>query len=172
MCNAGMVGGLSGAGLAVSAVGAYKGAQARKSALEYDAAVASNNQRLAEYQAGLALENGAVQEQSQQLKTADALADQRAALAANGVDLGEGSPNEILATTRFMGKRDELQIRDNAVRQAWGYRQQASAYGTEAAANRAAAAATKPFLTAAGSLMTNAGTVASTWYRYAKANGK
>lgn len=160
--------GMQAAGVGASVIGSYKSAQAKKASLDYEAAVAANNQKIANYQAELTLQNGAVAEQTSQLKTAALKGDQRAALAANGVDLGSGSANEILATTEFMGKRDALTIRDNAARTAWAYRNNAASYGAEAAADKASADAVSPFFAGATSALTGAGSVAGSWYKYNK----
>ena len=160
--------GLMGAGVASSTIGSYKSAQAQKASLAYEAAVAKNNAQVAQYQADLALQDGAIAEQNQELKAAATYGDQRAALAANGVDLGSGSANEILATTKFMGKRDALTIRDNAARTAWAYKNQSKSYLDESAADMAASSAINPSTAAFTSLLTSAGRVASGWYGYNK----
>ncbi len=157
---------LMAAGSASSAIGASKSAQAQKATLAYEAAVAANNQKIAEQQAQLAEQNGAVAEQTSELRTAALKGDQRAAMAANGVDLGVGSAAEILATTEFMGKRDALTIRDNAARQAWALREQGKGYLSEAAADTAASDAINPSLAAVTSLLGSAGSVASSYYKY------
>lgn len=148
-------------------------ARAQQATLGYEAAVARNNQTIANYQADLAVQNGAVQEQNQQLKTASMAGDQRAALAANGVDLGTGSATEVLATTEFMGKRDALTIRDNAARQAWAYKNQALGYGSEAAADEATKGGINPDMAGLTSLLSGAGQVATQWKaRNTAINGK
>lgn len=168
MCGPMMASGMMGLGLGASTIGAYKSATAQKASLAYEAAVARNNAAVADMQAKLALQDGATQEQNQELKSAAVLGDQRAALAANGVDLGEGSPNEILATTKFMGTRDALQIRDNAARTAWAYRNQAKSYLGEADADMAASDAINPRTVALTSFLTGASRVAASWYAYDK----
>jgi hypothetical protein len=55
---------LSGAGMAASALGAYKSAAGQKAALNYQANVAASNARLAQEQAAFALADGAREEQS------------------------------------------------------------------------------------------------------------
>lgn len=161
------------AGVASNAVGSYKTAQGQKAALNYQSAVAQNNATIAQYQAQIALENGAAEEQASELRTAAMKGDQRAMLAANGVDLGTGSATEILATTEFMGKRDALTIRDNASRQAWAINEQAKGYASEAAMDQATASAINPAASAFSSLLSGAGQVAGSWYGYNKSiNGR
>jgi hypothetical protein len=161
--------GLGAGGAMMGAFGARNSADSQKATMDYEAAVARNNQTIANYQADLAFENGAIAEQNQRLRTASIGGDQRAALAANGVDLGTGSATEVLATTKFMGERDALTIRDNAARQAWAYKNQAAGFGAEAAADSAASSAINPDLAFASSLIGGAAKVAGSWYKYNKA---
>lgn len=161
--------GLGAAGTVMGAFGAQNSANSQKATLGYEAAVARNNQTIANYQSDLAVQNGAIAEQNQRLKTASIAGDQRAALAANGVDLGTGSATEVLATTKYMGERDALTIRDNAARQAWAYKNQAAGYGAEAAADLATSDAINPDMAFASSLISGAGQVAGGWYKYNKA---
>ena len=161
--------GVQGAGVFMSAFGAQDKANTQKATLGYESAVALNNQKLANYQADVALENGVLAEQNQRLKTAALKGDQRAAMAASGVDLGEGSANEILTTTKFMGERDALTIRDNAARQAWALREQGKGYASEAAANSALSDAINPDMSFASTLLTSGSQVAGSWYSYNKA---
>lgn len=166
--GAGAALGLQAAGVGASMIGSYKTAQAQKASLDYEAAVAKNNQQLTQYQAGIAQQDGAVQENNLELKIAQTTGDQRAALAANGVDLGVGSANEILATTKFMGTRDVLQLRDNTARKVWALNNQASSYASEAEADKAASSAINPTTSAITSGLVGAGSVASSWYKYNK----
>lgn len=49
---------------------------------------------------------------------------QRAAYAGQGVDVGAGSAADIQDETDFLAKLDEIVTRNNAAREAWGYRVQ------------------------------------------------
>lgn len=164
---------MQGLGVGMSMMGAYRQGVAQQGAINYEAQVAQNNAKIAEYQASQEKIIGEQQEQTQRLKTAQVFGDQRAAMAANGVDLGEGSPNEVLATTKFTGERDALTIRDNAARRAWAYQNNAAGYTSEAAADRAASGSINPLMAAGTSLLTSGSTVASNWYKYNQSiNGK
>lgn len=57
---------------------------------------------------------------------------QRAALAANGIAIGEGSASELQASTDIVKELDVNQIKSNALTQAWGYRMQAANYSGQA----------------------------------------
>jgi hypothetical protein len=60
-------------------------------------------------------------------------ATQRAAMAANGIDLGEGNAVDVQASTDIMKEIDMNQIEANAIRSAWGYRTQGVAQQMEGA---------------------------------------
>jgi hypothetical protein len=168
--SAGQAMGLQMAGLGASTMGAFKTATAQQNSLNYESAVAANNAQLAQYQASVAQDVGARQEQAQELKNADLYGNQRAMLAANGVSLQSGSPNEILASTKLMGNNDVMTIRDNTARQVWADQVQASNYSTESQADKAIAGSISPFTSAATSLLTGAATVAPTWKKWSDAN--
>ena len=56
------------------------------------------------------------------LKIQQAKADQTAVMAANGLDISQGTPVSILDDTQYMGDVDIARIRTNAGREAWGSR--------------------------------------------------
>lgn len=157
------------AGAGLSAYGAYAKAQSQQDTLNYEAAIARNNQTITNYQADIEQQNAAINEQNVRLKTASMMGDQRAALAANGVDVGQGSAAEILASSKFMGERDALMIRDEGARRAWALQEQAKGYGSEAGADSAMAGAINPLMAGASSLLTGASSVGKQWYQQKKA---
>ena len=163
----GTISGIGGA--ASSAVGSYYSSQAQASALEFQAGVAESNARLAEKSAQSVLLQGRQEANRIQLNTAQLRGTQRAGLAANGVDLGEGSAARTLTQTEVMGKIDADNATANAVRAAWGYRTQATNY--QNAALFSSAGAESHTATAAGfsSLLGSASSVSSNWYRQKKA---
>ena len=156
-------------GAASSAIGSYFGASAQKIALRGQAGVADTNARIAELGAQSALASGQQQVGALTLKAGQVKGAQRAALAANGVNLGEGSAAEISASTDIMKEIDANTLTANAVRSAWGYRTQAVNFQNEALIKRAAAGSIHPGTAAATSLLGSAGRVASSWYAFNKA---
>lgn len=106
---------------ATSAYGASQQADASKKAANYQAQVNRNNAILAGQQRSAAIQQGEVDAQTAMRQQAQTLSAQRAALASNGVDLTEGSSQDLLATTKFLGAADVNTIQSNAARQAWGY---------------------------------------------------
>lgn len=133
----------------VQAYSAYSKASIEKT-------VAQNNAQLVEWQAQAALKRGAQQEQQHRMKTAALKGTQRAAMAAAGLSLTEGSPLEILTSTDYMGEIDALRIRENAAQDAWAARAGGAGYAAQASS-------TNPAMSAATSLLTNADSV-STWW--------
>mgnify|MGYP000066526460 CR=1 FL=1 len=150
-------------GAAASAGGAYASSKARKNAFGAQGEIDLNNAQVNEWQAQQAEAAGADQERTSRLHTQQVVGAQRAAMAANGVDLGVGSAAEVTASSKVVGEHDALAIRDNASRAAWGYRTQAQYNRNTAEAAFSAADAINPLVSAGSSLMTSAGSVSQSW---------
>lgn len=155
-------------GAASSAIGSYYSAAQQKINLKTQANLADINARIAELGAQSALLQGQQQVGALTLNAGRLKSRQRAALAANGVDLGEGNAVEIQASTDIMKEIDANTLEANAVRTAWGMRTQATNYQNEALAARTTAGAISPGMSAVSSLLGSAGSVASSWYQYSK----
>lgn len=120
----------------------YRDSRARKNAADRKAALAS--------------QKGEDEVRIAGIKTGRLFGAQRAAYAANGLDIaGSVTVRDVLADTAEEGVREAVMIRNNAGREAEGY--------------RAEAASESPFLSSAGVALGAAGTVAGKWYRYKKA---
>lgn len=148
----------SAAGAGIGAAGAMTRAQSQQNMLTSEA-------NIADMQARQAIINGQTNEQSSMLRTGATFGAQRAQLGANGVDLGSGSATDLLASTKYMGARDAMTIKDNALRTAWSYSAQSSM-------DRAAAGSINPTMAGVGSLLGSAGTVASSWSSWQKTGGQ
>lgn len=98
------------------------------------------------------------------LRTNQMKGQQIAELAAHGVEIGEGSPLQILTGTDLMGVNDANVIAANAAKEAWGYDVRAKNDELNANLMRARSDMEDPTRAAAGSLLTSAGSVASRWY--------
>jgi hypothetical protein len=157
--------GLQVAGMVSGAFGSYNKSKAAQGAYEYQADVSKNNATLARWQAQDALQRGATSVQQQQLKTAQLRGSQRAAFAARGVALDEGSALHILDDTEYMGGMDARTIQNNANREAWGHRVNAGNYESDSSMLRARAGAESPMGEAFSTLLTGGGAVAESWYR-------
>lgn len=154
-----------GAGVGVSTLGAYGSARFQRESVLSQADLASTNARIAELGAQTALLQG--QRASGQLafQQGQRRGAQRAAQAANGVDLSVGSAAEVRASSEVMSQIDRNTLEANAISQAWGYRTEAVNYQNAARTGRATAKAINPYLNAGTSLLGGAGQVASTWYQ-------
>lgn len=139
---------------AVSAYGQYQQGQATKQ-------IGRNNQIMAEYAAQDAQRRGEeeaikVRRQADQLKGR-----QRALMSARGLDLGAGTPADILDQTDFFSQQDVNTTRNNAAREAWGYRAQGANYRAQGDF-----AAQQANLGAFSTVLSSAGQAASKWSQY------
>jgi len=160
------------ASTALGAYGQIQAGQQAQAAANYNAAVARNNEIIAGRQAEDALKRGQVAEDEQRRRTRAMAGTQRAALAASGVQLDQGSPVDILSDTAQFGELDALTIRNNAEREAYGYRVQGMNFGAEAGLqqSRASSAMTSAAIGAGSTLLSGAASAYdrySTWKRRA-----
>lgn len=102
----------------------------------YQSQVASNNEKIAKRDAGAALGAGQNAEQIQRLKTGQEVGQEKAAQAANNLDVNVGSPVDVRQATANTGEMDALTIRYNARRQAYGYDIDASNYASQASMDK------------------------------------
>jgi hypothetical protein len=121
---------------------------------------AKANARMAEAAAQDALARGDTEEVQSQRYYAQVKGSARASMAARGVALDEGSPAAVIAGIDKVAAEDATTIRENAAREATGYRMRA--YNARIDAPR--------FGSAFGTLLTGASSVASKWDAY-KAKG-
>ena len=105
----------------MSGIQAKNQAQAERNAAEFNAQVANNNASIAAQQRSTTLQQGEVEAHKSMRDQAQMIGAQRAQMAANGIDLTQGSAQDILASTKFLGGIDVNTIQSNAARQAWGY---------------------------------------------------
>jgi hypothetical protein len=141
----------TGAMIALSAantLGSYsqsrKNAQAAERIGAYEGAALDENARYTELQAEDALQRGRETELFVRGETRKVVGSQRVALAAQNIDIDEGSAGAIQAEAQAIGSFDALLIRQNAMREAYGFRVEASNLRSQAqmarmgGANRAA----------------------------------
>lgn len=154
MCD--LITALTLAGTALGAVGQIQQGQAAAEAGRYNAKVAEMNAAISERQARDALERGKLEEQKKRTQVQQVLGRQKAAMAANGVDVSFGSPLDTLVDTATMGEIDALTIRSNSAREAYDYRVRAANGQAQATLDRmnADSAETGGYLAAAGTLLT------------------
>ncbi len=113
------------AGVGMSVVSAYQQSEAAKQQGEFQKEQADMNSRLAEMNAEDAVRRGekAVQQHAQKVK--QVVGSQRASMAAQGLDINSGSAMDLQNQALEFGAEDQMTIRNNAWREAWGYKVEA-----------------------------------------------
>lgn len=156
------------AGMFGSAIGSYQSTRASQSNLRFQADMAEINAKTSETAAQAALDAGQKQIGSVTMRAGQIKSSQRAAMAANGIDLSTGSAAEVQASTDVMKEIDANTAQANAVRAAWGYRTQGINYQNDAAMRRSAASSMSPMGNTVTTLLGGATSVASNWYQMQK----
>lgn len=143
-----------------SAYTAVSTADANKQQANYQALVAENNAKIAQQQRADALNRGEIEAQNAMREQAKLIGQQRASLAANGVDVTQGSAVDILASTKFLGAQDVATIQSNAAREAWGYTVESGNYQAQSTLDKWRSSIINPgaqgALAGVGSLLTSA----------------
>lgn len=162
----------SAASAITGAAGSIATGNANAEAAQYQAAVARNNQVVAEQNAKFATDAGRRQEAAMRERTAQMIGQQRAQMAANGIDIGSGSALRLQEDTAAVGELDALTIRNNAARAAYGYGVQASDFGSNSTmlGRQARNAETAGGIGAISSIVGGAGSVSDKWLRFKQPN--
>lgn len=156
-------------GGAFSVIGALGKANNQITADNAQATQFTTNAVNAEQAAASANTTGAASVGNTEMKGAQTVASQRAAMAANGVDVSApGTAANVQASTQYVTDQNVNTITANAARTAMGYTQQSQSDIANAGAERAAASSVSPFVSGASTLLTSATGVASNWYRNQK----
>lgn len=108
-----------------SLASAYTQSQAAKTQGEFQKQQAEQNARLAEMQAKETEAAGEKQAAQHRAKVKALVGSQKAALAAQGIDIGAGTALDLIGQTTEAGEDDAATIRMNAYKQAFGIRQEA-----------------------------------------------
>jgi len=119
-------------GTAVSVAGQVKAGRAAKKAGEAERRASDSQAELLDYNAAVAdlqaqdaIERGTIDEQRFRQSIRATIGAQRAGFAASNIDVGYGSAVDVQADAAFLGELDALTLRNNAAREAWGYRVEA-----------------------------------------------
>lgn len=119
---------LGGIAVAKGAYDIHQQQQAAKAAQaegDYAADVYGRNADLAEEQAEDALARGRESEMALRRKSRSMTGSQRAAFAGQGIDINDGSARDVMQNDLALSELDALAIRNNAQREALGFRKQA-----------------------------------------------
>ena len=166
LAAAGIVASVAGTG--TSMIGAYENAQAQSTAANYQAQVARNNQIIANQNAGIAVQQGQQQEETQRIKTGEIIGNELAAQGASGVNANTGSSVDVRSSTAETGELDALTIRYNSQLQARNYQLQGQMSGEQASLYSAQAGwdTQAGYLGMGSSLLGGASSVSNKWLQY------
>lgn len=122
--------------VAMTVIGGAVTAKAQRDQGKYESEVAQQNAKVADLQAEQAKQIGSIEEERQRARVRQQIASQRVAFAANNVDAATGTAAEVLGDTAGFGYADATMIRSNALREAWGYKVDATNSRSRAKASR------------------------------------
>lgn len=146
-------------GTGVGVVGSLQQASAQKSAANYQAQVAANNQQTATQNAAFAAASGEQQAANKAQQTRAQVGSIEAAEGSSGVDINSPTATAVRTSQGELGALDADTIRSNAARQAYGYETQATNFGNQQQADISQAnnAETSGYINAGSGLLSGAG---------------
>lgn len=155
------------AGAGMSAIGSIRAGQAQAASAEYNAKIAEMNSKLATQNAAWSGAEGEQQAGIAGLKAQEQAGAIKTAQAANNVDVNTGSAVGVQKSQAELAMLNEMNIRSNAARQAYGFETQAAGDTAQAALDKSQAKQDKisGYIGAAGSLLGGAGSASmySNW---------
>jgi hypothetical protein len=162
--------GASIAGGVTSAAGAVLGGIGASNAYSYKAQVARNNAIIAKQNATYARAAGETEQVNQGLKDRYGMGRLLTGQAANGLDVNSGSALDVRTSQASINVENQMMIRNNASRKAFGYDVEAMNFGSEAAMDEQAGtnALISGGLNAGGSLIGSASSVSDKWLKFGK----
>lgn len=115
------------AGSAISGyIGSQNAAKGVKAQGKYEQSILEQNAQFAEQNAADVVEQGKVDELRHRAAIKGLIGTQRAIAGAAEININSGSIKDIQEETDLIGEIDALTIRNNAARQAWGYKVEAA----------------------------------------------
>lgn len=147
---------LIGAGL-VQGYSAIKNSQAQREQADFQADQDKFNANIAGLQADDAIARGEEAAQNAGMQTKQLKGTQKAALAGSGVAVDSGSAADLLSETDKFSTLDILNIKNNAAREAFGYKAQAVGFSGQSEMTRKAgrSAANSTLLTGGANVLTS-----------------
>lgn len=119
------------ASTALGTVSSVRQGKQQQAMYNYQAKVAEENAKIANKNAANERQTGIEEARLQRMKTLQAVGSQQAAMAANGMDVTQGTSLDIIEDTAAMGELDALQIQTNYERKALAYEQQGLNFSNE-----------------------------------------
>ena len=117
---------------ALGTVSSVQQGKQQQAMYNYQAKVAEENAKIANKNAATERQTGIEEARLQRMKTLQAVGSQQAAMAANGMDVTQGTSLDIIEDTAAMGELDALQIQTNYERKAQSYEAQANNFNNQA----------------------------------------
>jgi hypothetical protein len=154
---------LQGGAAVTQGIGSYYAAQGQRTALRSQARIAEINARISEGQARDAMLQGQMQQQAIRERAGQIRGQQRVALGANMIDPTSETAIALQTSSDYLAERDVNMAEANALRQAWGYRMEATGQRNQAMMARATAKGISPLLAGATSLLTGAAQTGMTY---------
>lgn len=156
------------AATAVGAYGAYSSGQANAAAAHYQAGVQRQNAAIARENALVAEQAGEAQAGMQALKTKAVIGATLAEEGASGVDVSSESFKNVRTSERVLGEQDAKTVRQNAAREAYGYRARSASEEAQGSLSDFESANAKKAagINAASTLLGGASSAAGKWQDY------
>ncbi len=120
------------AGGVVGGVSSYQQGKAQQAQYNYQAKVNEENAKIAQENANVQRQQGIEEARLQRIKAASTIGSQKTAMAANGVDVTQGTAVDVIADTAAIGELDALQTQYNYEMKARGYEAQAGNFQNQA----------------------------------------
>jgi len=133
MCDPGT---LAIAATVASVAGTVTSTAANYQQARYEAAVAKESQRAENERVRDAMQRGDIQARDTARRQSQLIGAQRAAMAANGIDLTFGSAADLMADTAMYAREDQWTVRENTRREVMGLDISAANFGAQAVAAR------------------------------------
>jgi hypothetical protein len=158
------------AGGGVSTLGALQSGGAQSSAYRYQAGVAAMNASIAENNANYATAVGESKAQISGMQTRAQIGATKAIQSGTNLNVNTGSAVDVRASEADIGEENEMTIRSNAAREAYGFRTQAAGDIAQENLYNAAASNTKKAsnINALTSILGTAASVSSKWAMFSK----
>lgn len=124
------IGGIAGG--VVGGVSSYQQGKAQQAQYNYQAKVNEENAKIAQENAKVQRQQGIEEARLQRIKAASTIGSQKTAMAANGIDITQGTAVDVIADTAAIGELDALQTQYNYEMKARGYETQAGNFQNQA----------------------------------------
>ena len=157
---------LAAGSIVTGVAGSVMQGEASAQSANYMAQVAANNQKIAQQNANMALEQGAIREEAQKEQTGSEIGSMRAAYGAMGVGPNSGSALDVRSGAAETGELNAETIKYNAHVQAWNDLNQAGSYGGQSQLYQSQAG-----WDTAGSILGGAATVSNKWLQWQLMSG-